>query len=52
MIVTIKDLMQNTNREDFKHLSFTRGNCSKEELEELERQIQERKDLSSKRKEK
>lgn len=52
MIVTIKDLMQNTNKEDFKHLSFTCGDCSKEELEELERQIQERKDLNSKRKEK
>lgn len=52
MIVTIKDLMQNTNREDFKHLSFTRDNCSKEELKELERQIQERKDLNSKHKEK
>lgn len=52
MIVTIKDLMQNTNREDFKHLSFTCGDCSKEELKELERQIQERKDLNSKRKEK
>ena len=52
MIVTIKDLMQNTNKEDFRQLSFTRGNCSKEELKELERQIQERKDLNSKRKEK
>lgn len=52
MIVTIKDLMQNTNKEDFKHLSFTCGNCSKEELKELERQIQERKDLNSKCKEK
>lgn len=52
MIVTIKDLMQNTNKEDFKHLSFTCGDCSKEELKELERQIQKRKDLNSKRKEK
>ena len=48
MIVTVKDLLQNTNKEDFENLSFTRGNCSKKELKELEKQIQERKDLTSK----
>ena len=52
MIVTVKDLLQNTNKEDFDNLSFTRGNCSKEELKELEKQIQERKDLTSKQEEK
>lgn len=53
MIVTVKDLLQNTNKEDFEMLSFTRGNCSKEELKELEKQIQEtKKDLTSKQEEK
>ena len=52
MIVTVKDLLQNTNKEDFENLYFTRGNCSKEELKELEKQIQERKDLTSKQEEK
>lgn len=52
MIVTVKDLLQNTNKEDFENLSFTRGTCSKEELKKLEKQIQERKDLTSKQEEK
>ena len=52
MIVTVKDLLQNTNKEDFKYVSFTRGNCSKEELKELEKQIQEQKDSTSKQEEK
>lgn len=42
MIVTVKDLLQNTNKEDFENLSFTRGNCSKEELKELEKKIEEK----------
>ena len=52
MIVTVKDLLQNTNKEDFERLSFTRGNCSKEELKELEDRIREQKDLTSKQEEK
>lgn len=52
MIVTVKDLRQNTNKEDFRYMSFTRENCTKEELQEFKEQIKNCKNLTSKQKEK
>lgn len=49
MIVTVKELLENTNRSDLRLVSFTKGNCSKEELKELEKKIEEKKkDLKKK----
>lgn len=45
MIVTVKDLLQNSNIEDFEKISFTRDKFSPDvdkEIKELEKQLKER----------